>query len=96
MPQTYTFDVDNSGTPESIVTQSFCNRIIIYENDQNGTTDYVLRYPSSSSPAITRPAGSKTEITLNGKTQAGNTVGFIATVTGTVTFAQEEYLDEDR
>lgn len=87
---TFTFTTDAADADEEIIAHSYCSRIVIYENGQAGTADYLLRMPKSYSPQITRPAGSKTEI--SGKTFSPNeVVGYIASATGSLTMAQEEY-----
>ncbi len=92
MAQTYTFTVDNLGSPEAITAQSVCYRVTIYEDAQAGTTDYKVRRPSAASAAVTRPAGAKTvfEAPAGKFFQPGDVIGYAETVTGAVTFAQEE------
>jgi hypothetical protein len=95
MAKTYTLSVDASDPYEQIVVQSpfGCRKVIIYENAQAGTTDYRVKAPTSSDAAVTRPAGAKTELLpTNGALSFSNgeVVGHVQTVSGTITFAQEE------
>lgn len=95
MAQTYTFSVDASGNDEQVVIQSAsgATRVVVYENNQAGTADYLIRMPTSTSPQVTRPAGSKTEFfsAKDERFYSGQTVAFISTASGTLTFIQEEY-----
>lgn len=89
--RTKTFTVDSSGNPEPIIVQSYCTTVVIYENDQAGTTDYILHLPDMTSPGVTKPAGSKAEIVRAYNWYPGQTIGYVEAVTaGSYTFAQEE------
>lgn len=88
--RTKTFTVDNAGDPEPITVQSYCMKVVVYENAQAGTTDFILRVPFIDSPGVTKPAGSKAEISRGERYVPGDIVGYIETVSGSVTFAQEE------
>ncbi len=92
---TYSFVVDNTAQVP-IVAQSNAHEIEIYENDQAGSTDYIIYAPLASSPAVTRPAGTKTEIRPSiGATHqpffiVGQIVGYVKTISGSITMAQVE------
>lgn len=90
--RTKTFTVDNAGNPEPIIVQSYCRKVTVYENNQAGTTDYILHIPQMASVGVTKPAGSKAEIEPESELRysPGQTIGYIETVTGSVSFAQEE------
>lgn len=90
--RTKTFTVDNAGNPEPIIVLSYCHKVTVYENNQAGTTDYILHIPAMSSVGVTKPAGSKAEIVPESEQRysPGQTVAYIETITGSVTFAQEE------
>lgn len=91
--QTKTFPVTNAAFVDLTVT-SYCAKITIYENDQAGTSDYIVAAPTSADQQITRPSGSKTELhPSNGAIQfsPGQVVGAMKTVAaGPITFCQEE------
>ncbi len=92
--KSYSFTTDAIGNDEPIVTQTACRRVVIYENDQAATADYKLRFPTSSDVQITRPAGSKTELTVDISRPfwfAGETIAYIAAASGTLTMVQEEW-----
>jgi hypothetical protein len=88
--RTKTFTVDNAGSPEPIQVQSYCRQVTIYENNQAGTTDYIVHVPSAVSAGVTKPAGSKAIISDGTRYSPGDTIGYVETVSGSVTFAQEE------
>lgn len=88
--RTKTFTVDNAGNPEPIQVQSYCRSVTIYENNQAGTTDYILHIPAMGSSGVTKPAGSKAVISRDAQWYPGDIVGYVETVSGSVTFAQEE------
>lgn len=88
--KTKTFTVDNAGNPEPITVQSYCMKVVVYENDQAGTTDFILHVPLMASSGVTKPAGSKAEISRGYRYEPGDIAGYVETVTGSVTFAQEE------
>lgn len=82
-----TFNVNSiSYTP--VITNSWCAKIEIYENNQAGTTDYLVSDSGSDGTAITRPAGSK--LTIYRVCPPNQTVIYVKSVTGSVVFAQEE------
>ena len=89
---TYSQTVDAIGAPEQIVAQSVCKKIVIYENAQAGTLDYIWRAPNAASPAVTRPAGSKTEFAAPGGAwfKPGDIVAYVETVSGSFVLVQEE------
>lgn len=80
------------GDPEPIIISVSCAIVVIYENGQVATTDYRVMAPNSASPAVLRPAGAKTEFRApwGSMFREGQTIGYVETVSGTVTFAQEE------
>lgn len=86
---TYTFTADAIGADEAVVTQSDCDEVWIWENALAATQQYTVREGSASSPAITHAAGTMHQFT-GGPFSKGVTVGFVATLSGSVTFAQEE------
>lgn len=88
--QTKTFTVDAAGDPEPIIVQSYCMKVVIYENNQAGTTDYILHAPLMTSTGVTKPAGSKAEVSRGYRYEPGQIAGYVETVSGSVTFAQEE------
>jgi hypothetical protein len=88
--KTKTFTVDNAGDPEPIIVGSYPMKVVVYENNQAGTTDYILHVPYMTSAGVTKPAGSKAEISRGLRYEPGQIAGYIETVTGSVTFAQEE------
>jgi hypothetical protein len=91
MAATFTFTVDAVGDPEAVVAQSDCMEITVYENDQAGTADYLVRVPFKASPAVTKPAGTKYIFRKGGSGfSKGSVAGYVEMVTGSVTFAQEE------
>ena len=40
MAKTKTFTVDNVAPPDPVQVSTVCKRIVIYENNERGTTDY--------------------------------------------------------
>lgn len=88
--RTKTFTVDNAGNPEPVTVQTYCRQVTIYENNQAGTTDYIVHIPFAASSGVTKPAGSKMIIADGHLYSPGDTVGYVETVSGSVTFAQEE------
>lgn len=93
MAKTKTFTVDAVNPMEQIVPSTACTRIVVYENNQAGTVDYVIAAPTSTDQQLTRPAGAKTEFTprTGQYFRPGTIVAYIATATGSATFAQEEH-----
>jgi len=89
--KTETFTVDAAGEPEPIVVARSCKEVEIYENAQAGTTDYDVYAPTKNDAPVRRPAGSKTLFkSFEGSWTPGATIGYVATVTGSVSFAKEE------
>jgi hypothetical protein len=94
--KTFGFVTDALGNDEPIIVQSPCTRVVIYEDGQLGTADYKVRVPKSTDYAVTRPAGSKTEITAPEHVapspfQPGEIIGYVAAASGTLQMVQEEY-----
>ncbi len=92
MANTYTFSVDNVGNPEPVVAQGPYRKIVVREQGAAATTDYFLRQPYNTSPLVRKVAGESTlfDAGEGNRFQAGQTIGYLETVTGTVTFSQEE------
>lgn len=91
--KTFAFTTDSSAPDEAIVTHSACRKVIIYENNQAGTGDYLVRAPLSSDAQITRPAGSKTEFICDAMRPfwpPGETVGYVSAASGSLNMVQEE------
>lgn len=92
--QTKTFTVDNAGEPEPVIVQSYCMKVVIYENAQAGSTDYYIYAPKKTSPEVTKPAGSKAEFSRGYRYEPGDVAGYVALpvafAPGALTFAQEE------
>jgi len=91
--KTKSFTVDAVGNPEPITVVTTCQQVEIYEDAQAGTTDYKVRAPSLSDVDVQRPAGAKTLLRPSHGGRfffAGETIGYVSTVAGVVTFAQEE------
>jgi hypothetical protein len=89
-----TSTTDNVNPPESIVAVTFCNRVTIQENG-DATQDYQVRRASTSSHPLKRLAG--TPFTFSAERgsfwKPGDTVGFVETLTGSITMLQvEEYV----
>lgn len=91
VPAGITFTVDNITLIAVATSKNNTRRLVLYENDQAGTSDYIIRSPLSTSPALTKPAGSKWEIPLTSAVPPSTIVGYIIMVSGSVTFCQEEY-----
>lgn len=80
----------NSSTYTAIpVTTSDCKRVIIYEDDQAGTTDYYISATGSDSDRVTKPAGAKKEFASSSFYNIG-TISYIKSAVGSVTFCKEE------
>lgn len=80
---------------EAVIVQSeMAQRIEIYEQGSAGTADYRVASPSTSDPSVLRPAGSRIAFVANpdydGWFLKGQVVGYVETVSGVITFAQEE------
>ncbi len=92
MAKTFTFTVDNVGNPEPVTAQGPCRKIIVREQGAAGTTDYFVRQPTSTSPQVRKVAGESTlfDAGQGNLFQTGQIVGYLETVSGTVTFSQEE------
>lgn len=94
MPKTYTFSVDNVGNAEPIIAQSNCQKILLCENARAATTDFNVYAPRRTDPAIRYAAGEictfESPFNFNNFYKSGQTVGYIETITGTVTFRQLE------
>lgn len=90
-PKSYTFTID-SITLVAITAQSECFQVEVFEDNQAGTSDYILRLPAQTDSAVTRPAGSKTMIPAarRGRFQQGDIVGYTKTASGTWTMSQLE------
>lgn len=85
-----TFSTDAINPPETISAQTVCRKVTIVETD--ATQDYQVRKLSTSSNAIKRLAG--TPFTFNAPAGtvfiAGQTVGFVETLAGSITMQQIE------
>ena len=93
MAKTKTFTVDNVAPPDPVQVSTVCKRIVIYENNERGTTDYDIYSPTTSDTPVRRPAAAKTEFNAPGGSffNPGETIAFVNAVTaGSYTFAQEE------
>lgn len=90
-PKSKTFVVDNI-TLVAITAQTECAQIEIFENNQAGTSDYIIRLPAQTDDAVTRPAGSKTMIPAlrRGRYLVGDIAGYTITTAGTWTMCQLE------
>lgn len=91
-PKTYSFTVD-AITPVAITVQSDqCFQVEVMENNQAGTSDYVLRMPTAADSAVTRPAGSRTAIPASrrGRFMQGDTIGTVVATAGSWTMVQIE------
>ena len=93
MAKTKTFTVDNVAPADPVQVATVCKRVIVYENNQAGTTDYDVYAPATTDTPVRRPAGAKTEFNAPGGSffQPGETIAHMNAVTaGSYTFAQEE------
>ncbi len=92
MAKTFQFTVDNVGNPEPVTAQSVCKRIYIREQGAAGTTDYFVRQPGMTDPQERKTAGEWTmfEAAPGNFFRPGDIVGYVETVTGSVTFSQRE------
>ena len=96
MAATRTFTVDAIGDPEPITVQSTdgTRKVVVFENGQAGTTDfYLIKGPDKTVTQVLKPAGVKVEFerpSHEAKYRQGEVVGWLATVSGSATFAQEE------
>lgn len=103
MIKTSTFTTDAIGSPEPVTTTIRCRKIVIAPAD--GASDYVFRAPNASSTAITKFAGASTVIERpspgqyqvgsygdTGYYEAGETVAYVESVSGTITISMEESL----
>lgn len=86
--ETFTFTVDNLTTPEAVTVPVSCKSVEVREQG-DPTTDYFVRAPTSTSPQHRRFAGSATIFRAPGLRvfQPGEIVGYLETVTGSVTFS---------
>lgn len=84
---TKNFNVNSLGYSQ-VVLVSDCTEVTVGEDNQAGTTDYYVSGTGNDSDKITKPAGSQK--TFKGNFRAGQTAGWVKTVTGSVTFSQEE------
>ena len=95
--RTYTLTVDAVGGDEPIVIQSpeGCDYVILREQKKAGTVDFGVRAPTSSSPRVGYPAGDTVTLTPNkgrrGRFVYQETIGYISTDSGSVTFDHEEH-----
>lgn len=79
--------VDTGG--EWLVVLSICSSILISENAQLGTAEWIIQAPKNTSPAVTIPAGAARTLT-QGRFLPGDKVAFLSAVTGSMTFTWEE------
>lgn len=91
MPHTTTFTVDNIGNPEPVQPPIACSRVTIREQGAAGTTDYLVRRPTSTSPAYRKVSGESFTFTADppNKFQANEIIGYVETVTGSITMSME-------
>lgn len=89
MAYTRTFNV-NSSTYTAVTVQTVCRKVTVYEDAQAGTTDYYLSGAGGDSDRVQKPAGSKKEFESTRPLQPNEILGYIKTVSGSVSFAQEE------
>ncbi len=86
--ETFTFTVDAVGNPEAVIVPTSCRSVEVREQG-DPTTDYFVRAPNNNSPQHRRFAGSATIFRARGNRvfQPGETVGYLETVAGSVTFS---------
>ena len=86
--KTLSFTVDAAGDPEPVVVPISCKSIEVREQG-DPTTDYFVRAPDKASPQHRRFAGAATIFRAYGGRvfQPGETVGYLETVAGSVTFS---------
>jgi hypothetical protein len=94
-PATFLFTVDAIGSPEAVVAQSWCRKIMLRENNQDAATllPFQIRIPDATSPAVRCVAGATLIIkAVEGKRPffQGDIVGYIETLSGSAVFAQTE------
>ena len=91
-PKSKTFTVDAIALV-AITAETQCAAVELMEDNQAGTSDYVIRIPDQTDDAVTRPAGSRTliEAKRRGQFLAGDIVGYTKTVSGSWTMCQLEY-----
>lgn len=85
--------VDATDPAEQYTVRDACHEIVVGEDAQLGTTNYLIAGPDNLDNFITRPAGARTTIKpLNGGLlfAKGDFAFRIKTATGTVNFAVEE------
>lgn len=90
MAKTTQFTVDNVGNPEAVTADQTCRKITIREQGAAGTTDYFVRAPTSTDAQYRKVAGESTVFEAYGNNlfQQGDTVGYVETVSGSVTFSK--------
>ncbi len=90
MAKTTTFTTDNVGNPEAVTADISCQRITIREQGAAGTTDYFVRAPTMTDAQYRKVAGESTTFTAppGALFQQGDTVGYVETVSGTITMSK--------
>ena len=91
-PKTYSFTVDAITLVPITVQSDECFSVEIMEDNQAGTSDYVVRMPTAADSVVTRPAGSRTAIPASrrGRYLQGNIIGYTKTSSGSWTMVQIE------
>lgn len=86
--KTFSFTVDAVGDPEAVVVPVAC-KIVEVREQGDPTTDYFVRAPAITDPQHRRFAGSATifRAPVGRLFQDGETVGYLETVAGSVTFS---------
>ena len=88
---TSTFTTDNVGAPEPITVNANCRQVSIREQGIAGTTDFNIRSPYATSPAVRYIAGEafiSRRTDAHGSFIAGQIIGYIeAIAAGTFTFS---------
>jgi hypothetical protein len=89
MAKTSTASFDNVGNPDPVIAPVSCFKIELREQGAAATTDYIVHAPTASDPGYRKLAGEATVFrALPGQMfQSGDTVGYLETVTGTVSFS---------
>ena len=86
--ETFTLTVDDVGAAEAVTAPVACKTLEVREQG-DPTTDYFVRAPAAASPQHRRFAGSATifRAPAGRMFQPGEIVGYLETVSGSVTFS---------
>lgn len=93
MSKTFGPTVVDNVTPVAFTTKTAAKKVIIYENGQIATADYLVRAPASTDSETTKAAGKEIQFSpQNGSLQfaIGETICFIRSAGAAMNLYQQE------